>query len=64
VIAADTFAFEALPARTGSPFGGGTDSGMMHQRLIALLGFAIGELWRLTPRPKPARATTAGPANS
>jgi kynurenine formamidase len=45
--AADTFAFEALPARPDSPFGGETDAGMMHQDLIALLGLPLGELWRL-----------------
>lgn len=45
--AADTYAFEALPARSGSPFGGDTDAGMMHQDLIALLGLPLGELWRL-----------------
>lgn len=45
--ASDTFAFEALPARADSPFGGDTDAGMMHQDLIALLGLPLGELWRL-----------------
>lgn len=45
--AADTFAFEALPASPDSPFGGDTDDGMMHQELIALLGLPLGELWRL-----------------
>ncbi|MFI1395868.1 cyclase family protein [Streptomyces sp. NPDC020681] len=49
VIASDTYAFEALPARDDSPFGGTTDHGMMHQQLIAMLGFAVGELWRLGP---------------
>lgn len=45
--ASDTFALEALPASADSPFGGSTDSGMMHQELIALLGLPVGELWKL-----------------
>lgn len=48
-VASDTFAFEALPAREDSPFMTETDAGMMHQELIALLGYAVGELWRLRP---------------
>ncbi|MFI2349517.1 cyclase family protein [Streptomyces sp. NPDC019443] len=46
-VVSDTYALEALPARPDSPFGRETDHGMMHQQLIALLGFALGELWRL-----------------
>ncbi|MDT9697954.1 cyclase family protein [Streptomyces sp. P17] len=48
-VVSDTYAFEMLPARSDSPFGGETDHGMMHQQLIALLGLAVGELWRLGP---------------
>ena len=48
-VVSDTYALEALPARPDSPFGRETDHGMMHQQLIAMLGLAIGELWRLTP---------------
>lgn len=47
VAASDTFALEAVPAAPDSPFGGSTDSGMMHQELIAMLGLVIGELWKL-----------------
>ncbi len=55
--AADTFAFEALPARADSPFGGDTDAGMMHQDLIALLGLPLGELWRLSELAEDCAAT-------
>lgn len=48
-VVSDTYALEALPARPDSPFGRETDHGMMRQQLIAMLGLAIGELWRLTP---------------
>jgi kynurenine formamidase len=47
LVAADNFALEAMPVSDSSPFHSETDRGMMHQQLIALLGLAIGELWRL-----------------
>lgn len=58
LIAADNIALEAYPPHPESPFtapvevsGGGAPSaaGLMHRPLIALLGVAIGELWRLDP---------------
>lgn len=48
-VGSDTFALEALPAGADSPFGRAHEGGMMHQQLIALLGLAVGELWRLGP---------------
>lgn len=48
-VVSDTYALEALPARADSAFGREADHGMMHQHLIAMLGLAIGELWRLSP---------------
>lgn len=45
--ASDTFALERLPAPAHSPYGADTDHGMMHQKLIDLLGMSIGELWKL-----------------
>jgi kynurenine formamidase len=47
LVAADNVALEAMPVVDSSPFHSDTDGGMMHQQLIALLGLAIGELWRL-----------------
>ena len=47
LVAADNVALEAFPVAGSSPFHSDTDGGMIHQQLIALLGFAIGELWRL-----------------
>jgi kynurenine formamidase len=49
LLATDTFAVEALPARPDSPFAetAGEDHGMMHQELIAKLGCPLGELWKL-----------------
>ncbi|MBM9463408.1 cyclase family protein [Aeromicrobium sp. YIM 150415] len=46
-VATDTYAVEVLPPRADSVFGCETDEGMMHQELIAMLGMALGELWRL-----------------
>jgi kynurenine formamidase len=48
-VVSDTYALEAMPARPDSPFGRQTDPGWMHQHMLAMLGMAIGELWRLTP---------------
>jgi hypothetical protein len=47
MIAADNVAVEAIPAAPSSPFSSPTEPGLMHQELIALLGFALGELWNL-----------------
>jgi hypothetical protein len=46
VIAADNMAVEAIPPIDNTPFEGRT-LGLMHHDLIALLGFALGELWHL-----------------
>ena len=43
----DTYAFERLPPVPSSPFSSRHDGAMMHQEMLALLGLAIGELWRL-----------------
>ena len=49
LLGTDTFAVEALPASSESPFleSSGDDAGMMHQELIAKLGCPLGELWHL-----------------
>lgn len=47
LVAADNVAVEALPISEESPFKSETDGGLMHQDLIAMLGFALGELWNL-----------------
>jgi len=47
VIGTDTYAVEAMPPVTDSDFTTLNDGGMMHQELLALLGLALGELWRL-----------------
>ncbi len=47
LVAADNVAVEALPISDSSPFSSETDGGLMHQDLIAMLGFALGELWNL-----------------
>ncbi len=46
-LASDTSAFEAYPTSPNSPFDQSFFGGMMHPDLIALLGFCVGELWRL-----------------
>ena len=48
LIACDNIAVEVTPAVSDSPFDPREAGGLMHQELIALLGFALGELWRLT----------------
>src|SRR5258708_2919821 len=45
-IVTDTIAVEARPTVPGSPFTS-SFTVMMHQDLIGLLGFCLGELWRL-----------------
>jgi kynurenine formamidase len=47
MLAADNLAVEATPANPDSPFASDGDYGLAHQRLIAHLGVALGELWRL-----------------
>jgi kynurenine formamidase len=47
LLASDTYALERLPAVAHSPFTSQHDGGMMHQEMLALLGLAVGELWRL-----------------
>ena len=47
LIAADNAAVEAVPAIPESPYFAIEDAGMMHPAMIALLGCALGELWRL-----------------
>lgn len=43
----DTYAWEVMPPIPRSEFRSANDGGMMHQELLALMGLAIGELWRL-----------------
>ena len=59
LIAADNFALECLPVVPASPFlhSAPNDHGMMHQQLLAKLGMAIGELWRLGPLSQQMRST-------
>jgi len=47
LVASDNVAVEALPVRESSPFFSENAAGMIHPALIALLGLALGELWRL-----------------
>lgn len=47
MIAADNAAVEAVPVADPEPFFTETDRGLMHQELIAILGLALGELFRL-----------------
>lgn len=48
VLAADNLALEVAPPLASSPFhADNDDDGFMHQHLIGLLGFVIGELWKL-----------------
>jgi kynurenine formamidase len=47
LVAADNAAVETVPVADPVPFATDTDHGMMHQELIALLGIALGELFRL-----------------
>jgi kynurenine formamidase len=47
LVGSDTYAWEVMPPIRGSEFTSENDGGMMHQELLALLGLAIGELWRL-----------------
>lgn len=55
MLASDNLAVEALPVRPETPYfyeKSGQDGlypGMMHPALIALLGLALGELWKLDP---------------
>lgn len=46
VIAADNYAVECLPPNPSSPFDD-NPRGLLHPSAIALLGLALGELWRL-----------------
>ncbi len=55
--AADNIGFEAFPIAKSSPFHSVTDGGMMHQELIASLGFAIGEVWALDELAADSRET-------
>lgn len=59
LLAADNFAFECLPAISGSPFlaSAPNDGGMMHQQLLAKLGMPLGELWRLGPLSRHLKST-------
>lgn len=47
MIAADNAAVEAVPVADPEPFFTETDKGLMHQELIAMLGIALGELFKL-----------------
>jgi hypothetical protein len=47
MVAADNVAVEVVPPVLDSPFASPNDGGLMHPNLIALLGFALGELWDL-----------------
>jgi kynurenine formamidase len=47
LVAADNSAVEAVPVADKRPFDSETDHGLMHQEIIALLGLALGELFRL-----------------
>ena len=47
LVAADNAAVETVPVADPVPFATETDRGLMHQELIALLGIALGELFRL-----------------
>lgn len=47
-VASDNMAVEAVPAVPESPFDQRDGGGLMHQELIALLGIALGEMWRLS----------------
>lgn len=47
LVAADNAAVETVPVADPVPFATDTDRGLMHQELIALLGIALGELFRL-----------------
>jgi len=47
LVAADNVGVEVLPAVPGSPFTAIDPTGMMHAPMIALLGLALGELWKL-----------------
>jgi kynurenine formamidase len=47
MVASDNIGVEALPVVEDSPFLSIDPTGMMHQSMIALLGLALGELWRL-----------------
>lgn len=53
----DCYALEALPARSDSEFHDDLDHGMMHQELLALMGYPIGELWRLDHLAQHCRST-------
>lgn len=57
LIAADNIAFEAIPAHPDSTFESECDGGLMHQDLIALLGFAVGEIWALDDLAEDCAAT-------
>ncbi|MBB3396181.1 cyclase family protein [Rhizobium sp. BK060] len=46
VVASDTVAVEVMPTVSTSPFDRNV-RGMMHPDLIALLGFCLGEMWKL-----------------
>jgi kynurenine formamidase len=47
MVASDNIGIESLPVIKDSPFLSIDPTGMMHQSMIALLGLALGELWRL-----------------
>ncbi|MGO1183606.1 MAG: cyclase family protein [Micrococcaceae bacterium] len=53
----DSYALEALPANPDSDFADNLDHGMMHQELLALMGYPIGELWRVDDLARHCRAT-------
>ncbi len=47
LIGTDTFAVECFPSVPDSDFSSENDGGLMHQELLALMGYALGELWHL-----------------
>lgn len=53
----DSYALEVLPANEKSEFADELDHGMMHQELLALMGYPIGELWRLNELVQHCRFT-------
>lgn len=55
-IFSDCYALEALPAKVDTDFYDDLDHGMMHQELLALMGYPIGELWRLEDLARHCRA--------
>lgn len=57
MVAADNVAVEAVPVADAEPFFTNTDRGLMHQEMIAMLGLALGELFRLDDLADDCNAT-------